>query len=115
MGRRSDFLTNGGAPGVPGRPEIIQVVSRAFTILRCFENATVRLGNRQIADRCGLPPATVSRLAKTLTFIGELAYVSSEQKYCLVARPVEGKLQSHDLMEARREALTDKNVNVGSS
>ena len=63
--------------------EVIQVVSRAFDILRCFESRCVHLGNREIADRCGLPRSTVSRLTFTLTRIGQLIYLPQEQKYAL--------------------------------
>ncbi|GKQ52737.1 hypothetical protein BRSPCE3_35920 [Bradyrhizobium sp. Ce-3] len=62
---------------------VIQVVSRAFDIVRCFEGRSIRLGNREIADRCGLPRSTVSRLTLTLTQIGQLIYLPQEQKYAL--------------------------------
>lgn len=41
----------------------------------------MRLGNREISDRCGLPRSTVSRLTWTLTQIGQLTYLPEEQKY----------------------------------
>ncbi|TPQ28209.1 hypothetical protein C2U70_29780 [Bradyrhizobium guangdongense] len=63
--------------------DVIQVVSRAFDILRCFESRSQRLGNRDIANRCGLPRSTVSRLTLTLTRIGQLIYLPQEQKYVL--------------------------------
>jgi len=43
----------------------------------------MRLGNREIADRCSLPGSTVSRLTLTLTRIGQLIYLPQEQKYAL--------------------------------
>jgi DNA-binding IclR family transcriptional regulator len=43
----------------------------------------MRLGNREIADRCNLPRSTVSRLTLTLTRIGQLIYLPHEQKYAL--------------------------------
>jgi DNA-binding IclR family transcriptional regulator len=43
----------------------------------------MRLGNREIADRCDLPRSTVSRLTLTLTRIGQLIYLPHEQKYGL--------------------------------
>lgn len=67
---------------------VIQVVSRAFDILRCFESRSMRLGNREIADRCGLPRSTVSRLMFTLTRIGQLIYLPQEQKYALGPHPI---------------------------
>jgi hypothetical protein len=63
--------------------DVIQVISRAFEILRCFESGSMRLGNREIAERCSLPRSTVSRLTLTLTRIGQLIYLPQEQKYAL--------------------------------
>jgi hypothetical protein len=84
MGRRSEILTaqEGPAADMEGR-HVIQVVSRAFEILRCFEDRSVRLGNSEIADRCALPRSTVSRLTLTLTKIGQLIYLPRELKYAL--------------------------------
>ncbi len=84
MGRRSEKLMahDGSSTGAEDR-QVIQVVSRAFDILRCFEGRSMRLGNREIADRCGLPRSTVSRLMLTLTRIGQLIYLPQEQKYAL--------------------------------
>lgn len=62
---------------------MIQVVSRAFDVLRCFEGHEVRLGNLEIARRCGLPRSTVSRLTHTLTRMGQLVYLPQDQKYRL--------------------------------
>jgi DNA-binding IclR family transcriptional regulator len=84
MGRRSQkLMAQEGASIGPEDRHVIQVVSRAFDILRCFENRSMRLGNRDIADRCRLPRSTVSRLMLTLTQIGQLIYLPQEQKYAL--------------------------------
>ncbi|MGY4472805.1 hypothetical protein ACVILL_000219 [Bradyrhizobium sp. USDA 3364] len=82
MGRRSEVLMAQETEGSDNR-RVIQVVSRAFDIVRCFEGRSIRLGNREIADRCGLPRSTVSRLTLTLTQIGQLIYLPHEQKYAL--------------------------------
>lgn len=82
MGRRSEVLMAQDTAGTDNR-RVIQVVSRAFDIVRCFEGRSIRLGNREIADRCGLPRSTVSRLTLTLTQIGQLIYLPQEQKYAL--------------------------------
>jgi hypothetical protein len=74
QGSPSDTTENG---------QVIKVVSRSFDILRCFEGRSMRLGNREIADRCGLPRSTVSRLTLTLTRIGQLIYLPHAQKYAL--------------------------------
>ena len=84
MGRRSRRLPpQQTQPSCLQRKEGIQVVSRAFEILRCFEGPSVRLGNRDISERCGLPRSTVSRLTWTLTQIGQLRYLPHEQKYAV--------------------------------
>ena len=61
--------------------DVIQVVSRAFDVLRCFEGHEARLGNLEISSRCGLPRSTVSRLTHTLTRMGQLVYLPRDQKY----------------------------------
>lgn len=83
MGRRSERLSKQGilASEQSGESDVIQVISRAFDILRCFEGHDVRLGNLEIANRCKLPRSTVSRLTHTLTRMGQLAYLPVDQKY----------------------------------
>ena len=75
MGRRSERLSKQGmlASDLAGEGDVIQVVSRAFDVLRCFEGHEARLGNLEISSRCGLPRSTVSRLTHTLTRMGQLA------------------------------------------
>src|SRR6266481_3866204 len=68
-----------------GEGDVIQVVSRAFDVLRCFEGHEARLGNLEISNRCGLPRSTVSRLTHTLTRMGQLVYLPRDQKYRIVS------------------------------
>lgn len=79
MVQRSRHLYNASTDS--SAAEVIQVISRAFDILRCFNSRTIRLGNREIAERCNLPRSTVSRLTLTLTNIGQLIYLPADQKY----------------------------------
>lgn len=83
MGRRSERLSRQPtlAGDVSGEGDVIQVVSRAFDVLRCFEGHEARLGNLEISNRCGLPRSTVSRLTHTLTRMGQLVYLPRDQKY----------------------------------
>src|SRR5215813_11748776 len=83
MGRRSERLSKQGALAheAAGENDVIQVVSRAFDVLRCFEGHEARLGNLEISNRCGLPRSTVSRLTHTLTRMGQLVYLPRDQKY----------------------------------
>ena len=69
------------AGDIAGEGDVIQVVSRAFDVLRCFEGHEARLGNLEISNRCGLPRSTVSRLTHTLTRMGQLVYLPRDQKY----------------------------------
>ena len=70
MGRRSERLSKQGmlASDLAGEGDVIQVVSRAFDVLRCFEGHEARLGNLEISNRCGLPRSTVSRLTQKKNF-----------------------------------------------
>jgi DNA-binding IclR family transcriptional regulator len=86
MGRRSERLGRPAGAGMDGPDgDVIQVVSRAFDIMRCFEGREMRLGNLEIASRCRLPRSTVSRLTHTLTRMGQLVYLPQDQKYRLGA------------------------------
>src|SRR4029077_6064187 len=51
MGRRSERLSKQGmlASDLAGEGDVIQVVSRAFDVLRCFEGHEARLGNLEIS------------------------------------------------------------------
>jgi DNA-binding IclR family transcriptional regulator len=83
MGRRSERLSRQGmlTGDHAAEGDVIQVVSRAFDVLRCFEDHEARLGNLEISSRCGLPRSTVSRLTHTLTRMGQLVYLPNDQKY----------------------------------
>src|SRR6201981_257477 len=84
MGRRSERLSKQGMlAGDAGDNDVIQVVSRAFDVLRCFEGHEARLGNLEISNRCGLPRSTVSRLTRALPRMGQLVYLPRDQKYCI--------------------------------
>src|SRR6201747_2105573 len=83
MGRRSERLSKKGmlASDLAGEGDVIQLVSRAFDVLRCFEGHEARIGNLEISNRCGLPRSTGSRLPHTLTRMGQLVYLPRDQKY----------------------------------
>src|SRR5499427_6626805 len=83
MGRRSERLSRQGmiAGDLAGEGDVIQVVSRAFDVLRCFEGHEARLGNLEISSRCGLPRSTVSRLTHPLPRMRQLVYLPRDQKY----------------------------------
>lgn len=61
----------------------VTALARGFDILRCFTRKDRELGNGEIAARTGLAPATVSRLAFTLTQMGCLDYSPETGRYAL--------------------------------
>lgn len=58
-------------------------LARGLELLRCFTHQKPVLGNKDLAERCGLPPSTVTRLAYTLVSLGYLAEAESYGKYRL--------------------------------
>lgn len=63
--------------------QLVTALARGLEVLRCFRPGENYLGNHQIAERTGLPKATVSRLTFTLTQLGYLLYSETEGKYRL--------------------------------
>lgn len=59
----------------------VTALSRGLHVLECFKFGDQYLGNNQIAERTGLPKATVSRLTYTLKELGYLRYSESLGKY----------------------------------
>jgi DNA-binding IclR family transcriptional regulator len=52
-------------------------------VLRCFRQGDRFVGSREIAERTGLPKATVSRLTNTLTILGYLNHSERFNQYSL--------------------------------
>jgi DNA-binding IclR family transcriptional regulator len=76
----SDAPTEGAAlaevAGLPRGAEeryFITALARGLEVLACFRSADKWLSNQQIAERCGLPKSTVTRITYTLTTLGYLA------------------------------------------
>jgi DNA-binding IclR family transcriptional regulator len=67
-------------------PNFVAALGRGMAVLEAFDTGHASLGNQEIAQRTGLPKASVSRLATTLGALGYLAYDSERQKYRLGAR-----------------------------
>ena len=116
MGRRSERLCRQGtfAGDAAGDGDVIQVVSRAFDVLRCFEGHETRLGNLEISSRCGLPRSTVSRLTHTLTRMGQLVYLPRDQKYRIgpsavaMSTSMMRGLQLRNLIRARLQEVAEQ-------
>jgi DNA-binding IclR family transcriptional regulator len=63
------------------KPGLNNTLARGFAILRAFQIGDQHLGNAELAERVGLPKATVSRLTQTLGELGFLTYLDSIGKY----------------------------------
>ena len=102
------------AGDLAGEGDVIQVVSRAFDVLRCFEGHEPRLGNLEISNRCGLPRSTVSRLTHTLTRMGQLVYLPRDQKYRIgpsavaMSTSMMKGLQLRNLIRLRLQDVADR-------
>ena len=59
----------------------ITALARGLDVLSAFKRGEEFLGNTEIAERCGLPKSTVSRLTHTLTRRGYLTYSEAHGKY----------------------------------
>lgn len=66
-----------------GDRQFATTLARGLELLRCFSPTDVILGNRDLSQRLGLPPATVSRLTYTLMCMGYLAPAGPYGKYRL--------------------------------
>ncbi|MFH5924716.1 IclR family transcriptional regulator [Roseomonas xinghualingensis] len=63
--------------------QFVAAIARGFDILHAFQAEDPILGNQDLAERTGLPRATVSRLTHTLTRLGYLIYLPRFGKYQL--------------------------------
>jgi DNA-binding IclR family transcriptional regulator len=63
--------------------KFVSALARGIEVLRAFGPRDVWLTNQEIARRTGLAKPTVSRLAYTLTRIGQLRYSDATNKYAL--------------------------------
>lgn len=63
--------------------QVVTALARGLSVLRCFRRGDRYLGNQEIAERTGLPKATVSRLTHTLTVLGYLNHSKRFNQYSL--------------------------------
>lgn len=64
-------------------PEFVTALARGFAVLRCFRRGEKTLGNKDMAQRTGLPRSTIARLTHTLTALGYLEFHPDIEKYSL--------------------------------
>lgn len=65
--------------------QFANTLARGLDVLRCFQVGEPLLGNKEIAQRTGLPKATVSRLTHTLIELGYLRRNGELGKYELAS------------------------------
>lgn len=61
----------------------VTALARGLEVLSSFRSGERLMGNNEIAEACGLPRSTATRLTYTLTKLGYLHYVPSAGKYRL--------------------------------
>ena len=61
----------------------VTALARGLQVLACFHSGDSQLGNQELAERCGLPKSTVSRLTMTLTRLGYLIQTPDTGRYRL--------------------------------
>jgi DNA-binding IclR family transcriptional regulator len=66
-----------------GDKQFATTLARGLEILRCFTPEGTTLGNKELAERTGLPKPTVSRLTYTLSHLGYLKADHVSSKYRL--------------------------------
>lgn len=61
----------------------VTALARGLAVLACFRSGDAQLGNQELAERCGLPKSTVSRLTMTLTRLSYLIHMPETGRYRL--------------------------------
>ena len=94
--------------------QFVTALARGLDVLRAFRRGDPPLGNQELAQRTGLPKATVSRLTYTLSSLGFLAYAPVTAKYTLSIRALAlgftalGSLGVRDVARPHMQALADE-------
>lgn len=90
--------------------DFVASIARAFSILRAFRRGEHALGNKDIAQRTGLPRSSVARITHTLTRLGYLEYLPDQEKYSLgigVLALAQRFLSGLDVREAARGPMQE--------
>lgn len=80
---KDQLQADGVIQGVAGDRQFVTALARGLEILRAFEPGDGPLGNQELAERTGLPKATISRLTYTLSALGYITYLERLGKYQL--------------------------------
>jgi DNA-binding IclR family transcriptional regulator len=99
-------------------PNVVIALARGLNVLRCFRQGDRFLGNQEIAERTGLPKATVSRLTNTLTVLGYLNHSKRFNQYSLGAAVLSlgySMLGNMDILKSARPLMQELADNVEAS
>lgn len=86
--------------------------ARALALLGAFTAHDRWLTNREIAQRTGLPPTTVTRIAQSLVLLGHLGYDAALRRYRLAAPVLAlgygavASCQAHETRDVQRTTRT---------
>lgn len=73
----------GRVPKVKEDRHFVTALARGLEVLSCFRTGETALSNQELAQRCGLPKSTITRLTMTLTKLGYLIHVPDSGRYRL--------------------------------
>ena len=96
-----------------GDRQFSTTLGRSFEILRCFAPEKPLLGNKELADRTGLPKPTVSRLTYTLCQLGYLRNDRASSKFRLgpgilaISYPLLASVTMRQIARPAMKALAD--------
>jgi DNA-binding IclR family transcriptional regulator len=99
-------------------PQVVTALARGLSVLRCFRQGDRFLGNQEIAERTGLPKATVSRLTNTLTALGYLNHSKRFSQYSLGTAVLSlgySMLGNMDILKSARPLMQELADNVEAS
>jgi DNA-binding IclR family transcriptional regulator len=80
VGAQTHKAASAGAANAKDR-QFVTALARGLEVLRAFQECGGPLGNREIAQRTGLPKPTVSRLTHTLKQLGYIVHDERLAKY----------------------------------
>lgn len=98
--------------------QVVTALARGLSVLRCFRQGDRFLGNQEIAERAGLPKATVSRLTHTLTVLGYLNHSKRFNQYSLGAAVLSlgySMLGNMDILKSARPMMQELADNAEAS
>jgi DNA-binding IclR family transcriptional regulator len=110
MSKPAIALPEAAAENGEAHRDFVTSIARAFAILRAFKRGERALGNKEIAQRTGLPKSSVARITATLTSLGYLEFLPREEKHALgigVLALGQSYLSSNDVREVARPLMQE--------